>query len=282
MNREQALQKACFLLREQAKEESLAKFLLMYILEEDLVEFNSNYYKVLDTELRDRYFDLIAEHIKTEKPLSHLVGFDYFYGRKYFVTNAVLSPRMETEELVYKVINYVRTNKLRNIKLLDLCTGSGVIGITIKKELEDIGVEVICSDISSEALKVAQKNADINKAKIKLVESDLFTNIEEKFDIIVSNPPYIPYKDKETLSKNVLNYDPHLALFAEEEGMYFYRLILENAGRYLKNEGKVFFEIGYDQKEKIEYLANKNGYLVEVTKDINGKDRMVELHITKE
>lgn len=282
MNREQALQKACFLLREQAKEESLAKFLLMYILEEDLVEFNSNYYKVLDTELKDRYFDLIAEHIKTEKPLSHLVGFDYFYGRKYFVTNAVLSPRMETEELVYKVINYVRTNKLRNIKLLDLCTGSGVIGITIKKELEDIGVEVICSDISSEALKVAQKNADINKAKIKLVESDLFTNIEEKFDIIVSNPPYIPYNDKETLSKNVLNYDPHLALFAEEEGMYFYRLILENAGSYLKNDGKVFFEIGYDQKEKIEYLANKNGYLVEVTKDINGKDRMVELHITKE
>ena len=140
MNRRQAITKACLLLRRQAKEESLARFLLMYMLDE-MREFNENLALELTEEDEQKYFQLINKHIKDDTPLSHLVGFEYFYDRKFKVTSDVLSPRMETEELVYKVIDYIRKNNLTNIKILDLCTGSGIIGITLKKELEELEVQ---------------------------------------------------------------------------------------------------------------------------------------------
>ena len=136
---------------------------------------------------------------------------------------------------------------------------------------------MVASDISEEALKVAKENAIMNEAEVKFIQSDIFENINEKFDIIVSNPPYIAYNDKVTMEDNVLNYDPHLALFAEEDGMYFYREIVENAKEYLEEDGLVFFEIGYDQREKILKLANENGFKAEVYKDINCRDRMAIL-----
>ena len=276
MNRRQAITKACLLLRRQAKEESLARFLLMYMLDE-MREFNENLVLELTEEDEQKYFQLINKHIKDDTPLSHLVGFEYFYDRKFKVTSDVLSPRMETEELVYKVIDYIRKNNLTNIKILDLCTGSGIIGITLKKELEEFGVEIIASDISSRALAVAKENASSLEADISFVESDLFSNIKDKFDIIVSNPPYIAYDDKETIKENVLNYDPHLALFADEDGMYFYRNIVEEARQYLTEKGIIFFEIGYNQKEKINILGKNNGFEIVVYKDINGRDRIAVL-----
>ena len=276
MNRRQAITKACLLLRRQAKEESLARFLLMYMLDE-MREFNENLALELTEEDEQKYFQLINKHIKDDTPLSHLVGFEYFYDRKFRVTNDVLSPRMETEELVYKVIDYIKENDLRNIKILDLCTGSGIIGITLKKELEEFDVEITASDISSRALMVAKENASSLEADISFVESDLFSNIQDKFDIIVSNPPYIAHDDKKTIKENVLNYDPHLALFADEEGMYFYRNIVEVARQYLTEKGIIFFEIGYNQKEKINILGENNGFKTVVYKDINGRDRIAVL-----
>lgn len=276
MNRRQAITKACLLLRRQAKEESLARFLLMYMLDE-MREFNENLALELTEEDEQKYFQLINKHIKDDTPLSHLVGFEYFYDRKFKVTSDVLSPRMETEELVYKVIDYIRKNNLTNIKILDLCTGSGIIGITLKKELEEFDVKILASDISSRALTVAKENASSLKEDISFVESDLFSNIQDKFDIIVSNPPYIAHDDKKTIKENVLNYDPHLALFAGEEGMYFYRNIIEKSRSYLNEKGIMFFEIGYDQKEKIITLGENNKYETVVYKDINGRDRIAVL-----
>ena len=276
MNRRQAITKACLLLKRQAKEESLARFLLMYMLDE-MREFNENLALELTEEDEQKYFQLINKHIKDDTPLSHLVGFEYFYDRKFKVTSDVLSPRMETEELVYKVIDYIRKNNLTNIKILDLCTGSGIIGITLKKELEEFDVKILASDISSRALTVAKENASSLEADISFVESDLFSNIQDKFDIIVSNPPYIAHNDKKTIKENVLNYDPHLALFADEEGMYFYRNIIEKSRPYLNEKGIMFFEIGYDQKEKIITLGENNKFETVVYKDINGRDRIAVL-----
>ena len=277
MNRRQAITKACLLLRRQGKEESLARFLLMYILDESPHLFSNNLSEQMSKEIEDKYFSLIEKHIKEDVPLSHLVGFEYFYDRKYKVTKDVLSPRMETEELIYKVIEYINTSNKNKFKILDLCTGSGIIAITLKKELSQFSIDVVASDISEEAIEVAKENAQSHDATIKFIKSDIFNNIDDKFDIIVSNPPYIDRKDEVTMQDNVLKYDPHLALFAEEEGMYFYRKIIEQANNYLNENGVIFFEIGYDQKDKIIKLADMNGYSAEVYKDINGRDRMAFL-----
>lgn len=277
MNRRQAITKACLLLRRQGKEESLARFLLMYMLDESSQLFSNSLSEQMSKENEEKYFSLIEKHIKEDMPLSHLVGFEYFYDRKFKVTKDVLSPRMETEELIYKVIEYVKATNKNNLKILDLCTGSGIIAITLKKELEQVSVDVVASDISEEAIEVAKENAQYHDTDVRFIQSDIFNNIDDKFDIIVSNPPYIDRKDEVTMQDNVLKYDPHLALFAEEEGMFFYRKIIEQAKDYLKENGVMFFEIGYDQKDKIIKLSKKNGYLAQVYKDINNRDRMAFL-----
>ena len=277
MNRRQAILKACLLLRRQDKEESLAKFLLMYMLDETSEQFSNKLSEELSVEQENRYFDLINKNINEDTPLSHLVGFDYFYDRKFKVTKDVLSPRMETEELIYKVLEYIKKSKKDSFKILDLCTGSGIIAITLKKEIVEKYTEIVASDISEKALSIAIENANNNNANITFIKSDLFDNISGKFDLIISNPPYISYKDKITIKDNVLKYDPHLALFAEEDGIYFYRKIIENAVHYLSKDGVIFFEIGYDQKEKIFELGKNNNFITTVYKDINDRDRIAKL-----
>jgi len=277
MNRRQAILKACLLLRRQDKEESLAKFLLMYMLDETAEQFSNKLSEELSVEQENRYFDLINKNINEDTPLSHLVGFDYFYDRKFKVTKDVLSPRMETEELIYKVLEYIKKSKKDSFRILDLCTGSGIIAITLKKEIVEKYTEIVASDISEKALSVAIDNANNNNANITFIKSDLFDNISGKFDLIISNPPYISYKDKITIKDSVLNYDPHLALFAEEDGIYFYRKIIENAVHYLSKDGVIFFEIGYDQKEKIFELGKNNNFITTVYKDINDRDRIAKL-----
>ena len=277
MNRRQAILKACLLLRRQDKEESLAKFLLMYMLDETVEQFSNKLSEELSVEQENRYFDLINKNINEDTPLSHLVGFDYFYDRKFKVTKDVLSPRMETEELIYKVLEYIKKSKKDSFRILDLCTGSGIIAITLKKEIVEKYTEIVASDISEKALSIAIENANNNNANITFIKSDLFDNISGKFDLIISNPPYISYKDKITIKDSVLNYDPHLALFAEEDGIYFYRKIIENAVHYLSKDGVIFFEIGYDQKEKIFELGKNNNFITTVYKDINDRDRIAKL-----
>ena len=277
MNRRQAILKACLLLRRQDKEESLAKFLLMYMLDETTEQFSNKLSEELSVEQENRYFDLINKNINEDTPLSHLVGFDYFYDRKFKVTRDVLSPRMETEELIYKVLEYIKKSKKDSFRILDLCTGSGIIAITLKKEIVEKYTEIVASDISEKALSIAIENANNNNANITFIKSDLFDNISGKFDLIISNPPYISYKDKIIIKDSVLNYDPHLALFAEEDGIYFYRKIIENAVHYLSKDGVIFFEIGYDQKEKIFELGKNNNFITTVYKDINDRDRIAKL-----
>lgn len=277
MNRRQAILKACLLLRRQDKEESLAKFLLMYMLDETTEQFSNKLSEELSVEQENRYFYLINKNINEDTPLSHLVGFDYFYDRKFKVTKDVLSPRMETEELIYKVLEYIKKSKKDSFRILDLCTGSGIIAITLKKEIVKKYTEIVASDISEKALSIAIENANNNNANITFIKSDLFDNISGKFDLIISNPPYISYKDKITIKDSVLNYDPHLALFAEEDGIYFYRKIIENAVHYLSKDGVIFFEIGYDQKEKIFELGKNNNFITTVYKDINDRDRIAKL-----
>ena len=277
MNRRQAILKACLLLRRQDKEESLAKFLLMYMLDETSEQFSNKLSEELSVEQENRYFDLINKNINEDTPLSHLVGFDYFYDRKFKVTKDVLSPRMETEELIYKVLEHIKKSKKDSFRILDLCTGSGIIAITLKKEIVEKYTEIVASDISEKALSIAIENANNNNANITFIKSDLFDNISGKFDLIISNPPYISYKDKITIKDNVLKYDPHLALFAEEDGIYFYRKIIENAVHYLSKDGVIFFEIGYDQKEKIFELGKNNNLITTVYKDINNRDRIAKL-----
>ena len=277
MNRRQAILKACLLLRRQDKEESLAKFLLMYMLDETSEQFSNKLSEELSVEQENRYFDLINKNINEDTPLSHLVGFDYFYDRKFKVTRDVLSPRIETEELIYKVLEYIKKSKKDSFKILDLCTGSGIIAITLKKEIVEKYTEIVASDISEKALSIAIENANNNNANITFIKSDLFDNISGKFDLIISNPPYISYKDKITIKDNVLKYDPHLSLFAEEDGIYFYRKIIENAVHYLSKDGVIFFEIGYDQKEKIFELGKNNNFITTVYKDINNRDRIAKL-----
>lgn len=277
MNRRQAILKACLLLRRQDKEESLAKFLLMYMLDETSEQFSNKLSEELSVEQENRYFDLINKNINEDTPLSHLVGFDYFYDRKFKVTKDVLSPRMETEELIYKVLEYIKKSKKDSFRILDLCTGSGIIAITLKKEIVEKYTEIVASDISEKALSIAIENANNNNANITFIKSDLFDNISGKFDLIISNPPYISYKDKITIKDSVLNYDPHLALFAEEDGIFFYRKIIENAVHYLSKDGVIFFEIGYDQKEKIFELGKNNNFITTVYKDINDRDRIAKL-----
>ena len=277
MNRRQAILKACLLLRRQDKEESLAKFLLMYMLDETAEQFSNKLSEELSVEQENKYFDLINKNINEDTPLSHLVGFDYFYDRKFKVTKDVLSPRMETEELIYKVLEYIKKSKKDSFKILDLCTGSGIIAITLKKEIVEKYTEIVASDISEKALSIAIENANNNNANITFIKSDLFDNISGKFDLIISNPPYISYKDKIIIKDSVLNYDPHLALFAEEDGIYFYRKIIENAVHYLSKDGVIFFEIGYDQKEKIFELGKNNNFITTVYKDINNRDRIAKL-----
>lgn len=281
MNRRQAILKACLLLRRQDKEESLAKFLLMYMLDETAEQFSNKLSEELSVEQENRYFDLINKNINEDTPLSHLVGFDYFYDRKFKVTKDVLSPRIETEELIYKVLEYIKKSKKDSFRILDLCTGSGIIAITLKKEIVEKYTEIVASDISEKALSIAIENANNNNANITFIKSDLFDNISGKFDLIISNPPYISYKDKITIKDSVLNYDPHLALFAEEDGIYFYRKIIENANQYLENDGTIFLEIGYDQKEKILELGKSNNFITTVYKDINGKGRIAYLEYNK-
>lgn len=277
MNRRQAILKACLLLRRQDKEESLAKFLLMYMLDETAEQFSNKLSEELSVEQENKYFDLINKNINEDTPLSHLVGFDYFYDRKFKVTRDVLSPRIETEELIYKVLEYIKKSKKDSFKILDLCTGSGIIAITLKKEIVEKYTEIVASDISEKALSIAIENANNNNANITFIKSDLFDNISGKFDLIISNPPYISYKDKIIIKDSVLNYDPHLALFAEEDGIYFYRKIIENAVHYLSKDGVIFFEIGYDQKEKIFELGKINNFITTVYKDINDRDRIAKL-----
>lgn len=220
------------------------------------------------------------ELLKQNVPIQYIIGKQDFYGFEFFVNENVLIPQPDTEILVEEVVNYLKENlnnkfNGRKINVLDLCTGSGIIGICIKKILED-KVNVYASDISDKALEVAKKNAENLDADVTYIKSDLLDDINiNEFDIIVSNPPYIKTNVISLLPEEV-QHEPHIALDGKEDGLYFYRKIIKDVKPYLNKNGMVFFEIGYDQREEVENLFKENGYInVYSKKDYALNDRIV-------
>lgn len=249
---------------------------------EILLEFISGYKKKdflinkelkLSTEQQSALDNLLKKRFERRIPVQYLTQKAYFMGEEFYVDENVLIPRPETELLVEEVLKKAKTFE-NPIKILDIGTGSGCIACILCK-LAD--VNVVAADISQKAIAVAQLNAERLKvlSKMEFVESDLFSNIDKKFDIIVSNPPYIPLSDKQTLADEVLN-EPHQALFADEDGVGVYRKIIAQAKNYLKPGGHVFFEMGLGQGDALQKILEQYGYLnIRKELDLAGIERII-------
>lgn len=204
-------------------------------------------------------------------PLQHIIGHTGFMGLDFKVSRDVLIPRQDTETLVETVLD---REKDHAISILDLCTGSGCIAVSIKK----LGgySQVAASDLSDKAIGLAMRNASINDTEIRLIKSDLFKDIDGRFDVIVSNPPYIPAEEIETLSPEVRDHDPRMALDGGEDGLDIYRRIVSECGDVLNAGGRLYMEIGFDQAAAVGGLMEKAGFRdIEVVKDLAGKDRVI-------
>ncbi len=216
--------------------------------------------------------DDIMSQLKEHRSPQYITGKAYFRDLELAVDERVLIPRPETEELVDLVL---KENSKADLQILDIGTGSGAIAISLKSARPDW--HVTASDISSEALQLAKENSDKNQASVDFIESDVFNQISGKFDVIISNPPYIAYDDEDEVGVNVLASEPHLALFADEDGFAIYRRIIEGASSHLTENGKLYFEIGYKQGDGMRRLLAQHfpEKRVRVLQDIFGKDRMV-------
>jgi len=260
----------------------LYKDLQKNIKKEDLSSFNyliNNLIKLTKEELDNKKNIPLNKVYKLKKamknaktkPLQYIVGNVDFYGYIYKVNKNVLIPRFETEELVEKTINYIKKHFNKDVSILDIATGSGCIGITLKKELPNSIVTI--SDISRKALRVAKTNS--KKENIRIIRSNMIQNIKDKYDVIISNPPYIAYDEE--IMDIIKENEPHLALYAKNDGLYYYEEILKDVKRIINKDFLIAFEIGYTQKDKIIKIINK--YLKDVNiiceKDLQEKDRMI-------
>lgn len=229
----------------------------------------------LQEEVSNEKIELLKKEIKAleeNKPLQYVLGYVNFYGNKFVVDERVLIPRFETEELVENTIKYIKKLFTEPVDIIDLGCGSGVIGITLEKKVSTKTVDLI--DISKDALEVAKINCEKLNSKCNLIQSDMFENVEKKYDVIISNPPYI--KENEIIEDIVKENEPHLALYAGEDGLDCYKKILETVNEYKKEKCIIAFEIGYQQAEDIKRLVDK--YIpkaqVIIKKDLSDKDRM--------
>ena len=228
----------------------------------------------MNDELDESLISIINQYLEKRIPIQYILGYTYFYGMKIKVNENVLIPRDDTERLVDTAIYEINKNNYNSC--LDLCTGSGIIGLSIKKEKN---IDVYASDISDKALEVALDNSTELGLDVHYIQSDLLENIDKQFDIIVSNPPYISYD--EYVQDIVLENEPHLALFAENEGLYFYEKILDQIKLKQKKVKMIIFEIGYKQALGVSRLAKErfNDCEIEIIKDYAGLDRVVKIII---
>ena len=232
------------------------------------IEYLKKYYK--------GNLDDAISRLNYGEPVQYIVGDVDFYGYNFLVNKNVLIPRFETEELIERTIKYINQylNK-DNLDIIDLGTGSGCIAVTLSKELR---CNVDAVDISKEALEVARENNNRNSASVNFIEGDMLTNVHKKYDVIISNPPYISYD--EDIMDVVKNNEPHLALYAENNGLFFYEKILSSAKDCLKNKSLIVFEIGFQQGKQIMDIAKK--YFLQakvwVEQDLQGKDRFVFIY----
>jgi protein-(glutamine-N5) methyltransferase, release factor-specific len=275
MNIKQALEEARNILKSNNFEDSniIAKELLSYVLKKDKVYLTINSDTALtDTEYAE--FTKYIEQIIDGKPLQYITQKQEFMGIDFFVNEDVLIPQPDTEILVETVLDICKRYGKQSLRILDLCTGSGAIAISLSKILN---TQVFASDVSIKALKVAEKNNVMNNTKVEFIESNLFEKINgEKFDIIVSNPPYIKNEEIKSLSKQVQN-EPYIALAGGEDGLDFYRKIIDEAYKYINKNGYLCLEIGYDQKEDLIKLIkqNENYEYENCIKDLSNNDRCI-------
>lgn len=224
------------------------------------------------TESDQKILESIMAQLEDHRSPQYITGKAYFRDLELAVDERVLIPRPETEELVDLVL---KENSKADLRVLDIGTGSGAIAISLKSARPDW--QVTASDISQGALQLAEENSKLNQVSLDFVESDVFGQITGTFDVIISNPPYIAYGDKDEVGMNVLASEPHLALFADEDGFAIYRQIIEGAGEHLSENGKLYFEIGYKQGDGLRALLSKHfpQKRIRVLEDIFGKDRKV-------
>ena len=224
------------------------------------------------TEEEKQFVEEIFKKLAAHIPAQYIIGHAEFFGMKLKVDERVLIPRPETEELVDLILT---ENPEKNLKVLDIGTGSGAIALALAKNRPDWSVTA--ADISQDALELATENANVQNLNLSFIKSDCFSKISSKYDIIVSNPPYISREDQEEVGLNVLHSEPHLALFADEDGLAIYRRIAESSKDYLNDGGKIYLEIGYKQGQSVPALFTENfpEKRVRTLKDQFGQDRMV-------
>lgn len=237
----------------------------------DVNSYDYLYRYLKDNNLLNK-IDEYTNRLLSGEPVQYIIGNVDFYGSKILVNKSVLIPRFETELLVEKTIKYIKSKFNDKIDILDIGTGSGAIAITLNKMVNS---NVDGVDISSKALDVAKENNRINNSNVNLFISDIFSNVNKKYDVIISNPPYI--SKEESIMDIVKNNEPYLALYADMDGLYFYDKILSECKNYLNDNFIIAFEIGYTQASKIEEIANKylDNINIFVEKDYSDRDRFV-------
>lgn len=254
-----------------------AWLLLEYVFQISRTWYFVHENEMADTEKAEQYLEYIGERSR-HVPLQQLTGEAYFYGMKLYVNEDVLIPRQDTEVLVEEVLKLSRTvfpeEKRKHLNILDVCTGSGCILLSLLSNLENaVGTGV---DLSEKALNVARINGRNLGIQAEWIHSNLFDKVQGKYDMIVSNPPYIKTSVIEELMDEVKYHEPKMALDGREDGLYFYRAIIREAEEYLNQGGILAFEIGYDQGESVSRLMREQGYSqVQVIPDLAGLDRCV-------
>ncbi|MCL1994754.1 MAG: peptide chain release factor N(5)-glutamine methyltransferase [Defluviitaleaceae bacterium] len=248
-----------------------ARYILMSILDMDQTQLLTNLQMVLEPEYV-KTFNKMAVCISNKMPLEYVINTAFFMGLTFYVNENVLIPRNDTEILAEAAIKHINTTNA--LTVLDMCTGSGCVLVSLLHYTEAVGVGV---DISPSALDIAKKNAVKNNVghKASFILSDMFSDIKQKFDLIVSNPPYIPTAHIPTLEHSVKAHEPHMALDGGADGLRFYHTLAKEAANFLEPNGTVFMEIGYDQGEAVKEICLKAGYDVTIKKDYGGHDRVV-------
>ncbi|MDU5805873.1 MAG: peptide chain release factor N(5)-glutamine methyltransferase [Peptoniphilus harei] len=242
--------------------------ILSDLLNKDLSYLVSHNDDLLDSKIENKYFEILEKR-KIGIPLQYILGEEDFYGRTFKVFEGVLIPRQDTEISVEKLLNIIENNPINN--MLEIGCGTGIVSISVDLETE---IEVTAVDISESAIKNTRINKELLNSKIKIIKSDLFSEVRDKFDLIYSNPPYIKSSDIEKLQVEVRNYEPRLALDGGKDGLLFYRNIIKSSPEFLNSKGFLVFEIGHDEAEEI-YNLMKSNFDVEVYKDLNNLNRVV-------
>ncbi|MDO1605002.1 peptide chain release factor N(5)-glutamine methyltransferase [Lactobacillus sp. YT155] len=269
-----ALSRAFLILEDHNVDSEVANYLMCELLNWSPSKLSIHKNDLMDDSSYNQFMKMI-EQAKENIPPQYILGKAWFYGREFKVTTKTLIPRQETEELVNKVISDLEDAK--DLSILDIGTGSGNIAVTLALETNQ---EVTAIDIDADTLEIAKENATNLDAKVEFLKSDLFDNVDQKFDVIVSNPPYISEEEIKDMDKSVLEYEPLKALFADDNGLAVYKKIFTQISDYLNPSGVAYFEYGFQQKEVLSEYISKHlpEFAVEFYRDMSGNWRYLKMY----